>query len=1308
MADHNISIDIKANGAETTVKVLKEIRDDVNALNRADVTINFRVNTSGVTRAINALKGDLNEIAGANAEVMAGFAELISSGFQGVLDAMDKVNNTTVAPKVDMSGVEDGISKAERFANALDTIASGFNFAASVSSGIGDFAGGIASAVGGMSDMFNFDALGTAKRYLTAMATRAITGQIGGIIERYDIMNTFEDYMAVAGVSSEVAKESLNAVDQSIRGIPIGLDEAAFRLRKYQMYLNDIDLATDFTIGIQKAITAGGASEQMKTTAYTQIDRLLATGKLGQSRQWLSLFNGLGVSLRFLKEELGLDANADLKSVAAELASGSIPVEDFINAVARLANNEGLDQTLSIYKGTIEAWQANINNAVKRAGQNIMENVNGVMEDTLGFGITGVMKRIRDGIDTASKEAGSYIRDNPQHVKTIGDAIDGLIGRVMELDGGRFVDNVVRNIGGIANVIGQIIGSFPPGFLEDFTAFATTWAGPLATVMTAAQSGLGAVFGVFERLNKMDMSRLISQITREIERMAKIVSRLLDLIPDGLLGDLMAFGLVWGKPLAKVLSTIATAFNAISTSIKSVAAGNAVTLLDKLIALFGGGAAGFAGLATAVGLFTGLAAAIGMAYSAHQDWKQSVIDDSGLGAISQDIENIETQTENLKKSYENAQKSFADEMAVIRSTAEESAELLAIILDTDEKIREADSTSAEHDELVRQQIENLEKLKALQPDMILNLDAHGRLEDAAALRELGDAYIELVQKQAEAKAMEEELINAYDTKNTAKAARDRAQKDYDAAATLWRQSERTIEALEGKVEPDYAIDNRGLDEFRRTQQEQEQYEAALLQQQEALENMDRANAQILENDALIAQADATINSVSEGIVNTENAISDLADQEGMENVSKDIQGASDATAQLDDRLQKVVDRYNEAKEAAQGWIDTALAGYEELERVGPETDENGNPTQTEDEWLSGTFGGALGGQKSQNLEAGRVNAALSTIESWYTGLAPEVRKQFAPMVDEIVQSSWDDRALILAFADRIENADWDSILDLANEQLEEAGLKSNISETIGRIIAAGDENYDEAVKENPTLFDLVEKTVQSLEGLNTFDLSGFIQNVGKAADGMEPMQDSMGQIKGSADAAADSINRTKGSIDNVARTASGKSGEMGTFAGSLSLVTGAAYAADAAVSALAASIASLHNKDITIRVNMVGRIGAGGGAVGPQWGGLIGYYAMGGHPGFPKGTDIIPAWLTPGEFVMRRASVGLFGSKFMERVNKMDIGGAFDALMMRISNPMGHGATYNRDNHATVNNYFMGDNGQNYSQRKAYRFAGSL
>lgn len=39
------------------------------------------------------------------------------------------------------------------------------------------------------------------------------------------------------------------------------------------------------------------------------------------------------------------------------------------------------------------------------------------------------------------------------------------------------------------------------------------------------------------------------------------------------------------------------------------------------------------------------------------------------------------------------------------------------------------------------------------------------------------------------------------------------------------------------------------------------------------------------------------------------------------------------------------------------------------------------------------------------------------------------------------------------------------------------------------------------------------------------------------------------------------------------------------------------------------------------------------------------------HPGGPRGSDIIPAWLSPGEFVMRSSAVRRFGLAFMEAIN---------------------------------------------------------
>ncbi|OJG52657.1 hypothetical protein RV06_GL000965 [Enterococcus haemoperoxidus] len=71
-------------------------------------------------------------------------------------------------------------------------------------------------------------------------------------------------------------------------------------------------------------------------------------------------------------------------------------------------------------------------------------------------------------------------------------------------------------------------------------------------------------------------------------------------------------------------------------------------------------------------------------------------------------------------------------------------------------------------------------------------------------------------------------------------------------------------------------------------------------------------------------------------------------------------------------------------------------------------------------------------------------------------------------------------------------------------------------------------------------------------------------------------------------------------------------------------------------------------------------------------GGIVpNYLASGGLTSIFKkeGTDTVPAMLTPGEFVQRRSAVKTFGLDFMNRVNNLDVKGAFNALTNRFTTP---------------------------------------
>lgn len=105
------------------------------------------------------------------------------------------------------------------------------------------------------------------------------------------------------------------------------------------------------------------------------------------------------------------------------------------------------------------------------------------------------------------------------------------------------------------------------------------------------------------------------------------------------------------------------------------------------------------------------------------------------------------------------------------------------------------------------------------------------------------------------------------------------------------------------------------------------------------------------------------------------------------------------------------------------------------------------------------------------------------------------------------------------------------------------------------------------------------------------------------------------------------------------------------------------------------------------------------------------YYARGGFT--KKGTDTIPAMLTPGEFVVRRNAVKGIGVSFLKKINDMDFKGAFKGLMSSQGNNSMQ-ATYNHIVNNT-SNYNYGDrsitiNGGNERKQrlKANRFMKGL
>lgn len=86
------------------------------------------------------------------------------------------------------------------------------------------------------------------------------------------------------------------------------------------------------------------------------------------------------------------------------------------------------------------------------------------------------------------------------------------------------------------------------------------------------------------------------------------------------------------------------------------------------------------------------------------------------------------------------------------------------------------------------------------------------------------------------------------------------------------------------------------------------------------------------------------------------------------------------------------------------------------------------------------------------------------------------------------------------------------------------------------------------------------------------------------------------------------------------------------------------------------------------------------------------YLKKGGQPIVmkPSGTDTVPAMLTPGEYVMKRSAVKNAGQSFMDKVNNMDLKGAFKELSTRYGSQVGSvvnkNVTINNNDNRVTNN----------------------
>ena len=1142
---------------------------------------------------------------------------------------------------INTTQIENAARSFDRMATAAQNVSTIMRGLGSMSNSLGNFASGIGNSFSRMSSLFGNNNVATAlTRFVTYNALRGVTSNISNMVSRYDIMSTFLPYMNVAGVDNTTAQAALDRVNESILGLPIGLDESAQRLRRYQMFLGDVEDATNLTIGLQNAILAGGASDQMKTTAYYQIDRLLSAGKLNQSRQWLALIQGLGVSMKFLSEQMGV-ADMDVRDLADGLTHGQISTESFLNALMELGKGEsdaaqGLQATLDIYKGTIQAWVYSIEFAFARGGENVIKALNQTLVDTTGQGITGYMKNYRDYLNEAFKGVANWIKDNPESLTGVMNSALNVLREIQRFSASEFASKATDNIKTLFNVIATALASIPEGRLESFAAFATTIAKPLGQIMEMS-SGLGMLIGVFERFENFDFNTLIGNITEQIGLMADVVQRLLSVLDDEQMSKLLAIGLVWGKPVGSALSGIAS--TASTVAMMRLAFGNLGSAAGGtgLGALFGGlgsglGSAG-SGLLTALtlGTWTPLLATLGAGAAATyglMNWRQNqradaVLEQMGLAFAAGGTSGLRGQTNAAIQAANEAYMGVAG---------------IGLPITTTDRARTAYQT-------IQNNISNLSEAYQNESDLLYALEA-GR----EALVQKYDETWSKVYERTESGA----LVRKYGG-----------------------YTQEDLEFLDG-------------------------YERALGFVDSAIdatqEDMAALNAEMVKEGTEAGKLVLKFGDLEIVVGNT----------------AKKYQEAERYVSEYEKSLQQLVKTHQAIREANLEAVQKQLSGFQYLEPATPGKSPSGS---TYDSFLS---------QDKKALESEQelteqAATNLDSLKEYIDGLGDgdETGVNLSNYIHEILALD-DIEQIAPRLQEVIDEIGPDGIGAKLNEALSSFEIKEDAAEhyktaldsfgtasdgflqTAGKLKSEA-EAAANAIKEVPGAW----KEAMGLldEGLDEWsgDLPAKAQTLGTGIS--QPMDDMAGKVKGSADKTNESVE----SIDATLQASKAPSSATTLSNGIATGMEAGVSRVEAASQAIQAAIAALDGLSATVTINTVTNDSAG--VSGDSGGGELvqrmtgQQMATGGSVFKPLGSDIVPAMLTPGEYIIRKGAVDFFGKGLMDRINSLDIGGAFDRLML--SPPMMSrfgGNVYNRDSHNNVTQNVYTNN-PNFANKRAWRFA---
>ena len=386
------------------------------------------------------LKGDSSDVDKINKELQELYAKQKQID-QDTVDIQVKLDNYNQVMS-QLNGLANATKRIQNFGKSLNNIGKSMT---------GIFSGVSNNPIGKFTH-FLTQGIGYSSLYrLTSGFMNMVESSFSGAINRMDtIANSYRTFEAM-NFDSSVVESSIADLEDRILGLPTTLNDAISQVTMLSAITNDLPKSVRIFDAFNNAILAFGGNQEQANRAITQFSQAMGTGKV-DARTYLSLTDaGMSPALAKVAEMLGYSSE-NMGEFKSALGEGEISIDEFTDALIRL-NENGYDTMRALNSLAKENALKSIGSSItvmqtqiQKGWASIIQSVNDTLAE-LGYGtipenIAKFGNFIRDGMTGIS----DFINQNRG---TIGEFLDWLIDKfnalkeeLSKFDFGSFVEGV--------------------------------------------------------------------------------------------------------------------------------------------------------------------------------------------------------------------------------------------------------------------------------------------------------------------------------------------------------------------------------------------------------------------------------------------------------------------------------------------------------------------------------------------------------------------------------------------------------------------------------------------------------------------------------------------------------------------------------------------------------------------------------------------------------------------------------------------------------------------------------------------------